>query len=256
MCVKYHYDKVSVNSFSGKLSHLKSEIHARMGIPVNIQKLYYQNRLLTEKNISAIPSGCTLMLSLGLSGGSDNCDICYENGVFTCSDCQGKIYCATCCKNVHKHPSRLSHNPCRIATSPPSSENNSESDSVLTSAVESNETNDFDVDNTDPWDDDFTDSPNTSQAFIEASMVMTLAEKFNMTRFRQYQKEAITALLSGQDCLIVQPTGSGKSMCFQFPAVHQNKISVVVTPTISLMQDHVKNCEEKGIKAAYLGSAQ
>ena len=112
--------------------------------------------------------------------------------------------------------------------------------------------------NADPWDDndDITDSPNTSQAFMEASMVMTLAEKFDLTRFRKYQKEAITALLSGQDCLVVQPTGSGKSLCFQFPAVHQNKISIVITPTISLMQDHVKNCELYGIKAAYFGSAQ
>ena len=91
---------------------------------------------------------------------------------------------------------------------------------------------------------------------MEASMIMTLAEKFNLTRFRVYQKQVITALLSGQDCLVVQPTGSDKSMCFQFPAVHQNKISIVITPMISLMQDHVKNCEAYGIKAAYLGSAQ
>ena len=91
MCVKYHYDNVSVNSFSGKLSHLKSQIHVRTGIPVNIQKLYYQNRLLTEKNISAIPSGCTLMLSLGLSGGSGNCDICYENGVSLVVIARGKF---------------------------------------------------------------------------------------------------------------------------------------------------------------------
>ena len=56
----------------------------------------------------------------------------------------------------------------------------------------------------DPWDDDdITDSPNTSQAFMEASMIMTLAEKFNLTRFRKYQKEVITALLAGQDCLVV-----------------------------------------------------
>ena len=109
---------------------------------------------------------------------------------------------------------------------------------------------DYNLDNSDPWDKDF--SPNTSQAFVEASMIMTLAEKFNITRFRPYQKETISALLSGQDCLVIQPTGSGKSLCFQFPAVHQGKISVVITPTTSLMQDHVKNCEDYGIKAANL----
>ena len=47
-------------------------------------------------------------------------------------------------------------------------------------------------------------------------------------------------------------------MCFQFPTAHQGKIAVVITPTISLMQDHVENCEDYGInlKAAYLGSTQ
>ena len=101
---------------------------------------------------------------------------------------------------------------------------------------------------------DISDTLNTSQFFQEASMVMTLAERFNLTRFREYQKDAILALLSGRDC---HPTGNGKSLCFTFPAVYENKKkTIVVTPTISLMMDQVKNCGEQGIKAAYLGSAQ
>ena len=59
------------------------------------------------------------------------------------------------------------------------------------------EGDDYNLDDSYPWDND---SPNTSQTFVEASMIMTLAEKFNITRFRPYQKEAITALLFGQDC--------------------------------------------------------
>ena len=106
------------------------------------------------------------------------------------------------------------------------------------------------------WDDEITDSPNTSAAFEEASMIMTLAEKFSITKFRDYQKKIIKALCAGSDCLVIQPTGSGKSLCFQFPAVYMNKIAIVITPTISLMQDHVKNCEQYGIKAIFLGSAQ
>ena len=102
---------------------------------------------------------------------------------------------------------------------------------------------------------DISDSPNTSAAFLEASMVMTLAERFNLTKFEHIQKKVISALLSGKDCLVVHPTGSGKSLCFQFPPVFENKKAIVVTPTISLMQDQVANLEEKGIKAVYLGSA-
>ena len=59
-----------------------------------------------------------------------------------------------------------------------------------------------------------------------------------------------------RDTLVVQPTGSGQSLCFQFPPVHQNKKSVVITPTISLMQDQVNELERKGINSVYLGSAQ
>ena len=68
--------------------------------------------------------------------------------------------------------------------------------------------------------------------------------------------KVISALLSGKNCLVVHPTGSGKSLCFQFPPVFENKKAIVLTPTISLMQDQVANLDEKEIKAVYLGSAQ
>ena len=229
--MKYNGD-LAVYSFNGKIANLKYQIQAKTGIPMEAQKLYYQNRLLNENNISSIPNGCSLALLLSLYGGTSHCDICYEEGVFTCTACQGKIYCADCCKSAHKHPSRSSHNPVPIASNSMNSSDSvsSQSNKSSTSLVASlpNENHAGTSGNADPWDDDddITDSPNTSQAFMEASMVMTLAEKFDLTRFRKYQKEAITALLSGQDCLVVQPTGSGKSLCFQFPAVHQNKISI------------------------------
>ena len=161
---------------------------------------------------------------------------------YKCTDlgCNGKIFCMDCCNKFHKHPSRSSHAPTRLVA---------ESISQVDSSLESP------ASGLDEWDE-ISDSPDTSAVFEDAPMIMTLAERFNLTKFRHYQKEVIKALCSGKDCMVIQPTGSGKSMCFQFPAVYQNKIALVVTPTISLMQDHVKNCNEYGIKAAYLGSAQ
>jgi len=70
---------------------------------------------------------------------------------------------------------------------------------------------------------DISDSTNSSATFLEASMIMTLAERINMTRFAHFQKEIITALLSGRDGLIVHPTGSGKYLCYQFPPVFENR---------------------------------
>ena len=62
--------------------------------------------------------------------------------------------------------------------------------------------------------------------------------------------------MEGQDTLVVQPTGSGKSLCFQFPPVYQNKKAVVITPTISLMQDQVQKLNRIGIPATFVESAQ
>lgn len=81
-----------------------------------------------------------------------------------------------------------------------------------------------------------------SAAFAEASLVVTLAEKFGLTRLKEYQQLIIKAILNGKDCLVVQPTGS--DICFQFPPIHENKKAVIITPTISLMQDHVTNAFE------------
>jgi len=97
---------------------------------------------------------------------------------------------------------------------------------------------------------------NSDAIFQEAMLLATLAERFDCTRFRSYQKDVIQEVLNGRDALVIQPTGSGKSLCFQFPAVHQQKKAVVIVPTISLMEDHFHNLQEKGIPSAYLGSAQ
>lgn len=102
----------------------------------------------------------------------------------------------------------------------------------------------------------FTESQSQNESFQEATLIATLAETFGMTKFKPFQKEIIKATLDGKDTVVIHPTGSGKSLCFQFPPLYQQKKAIIVSPTISLMQDQVTNLTSKGIKATYLGSAQ
>lgn len=74
--------------------------------------------------------------------------------------------------------------------------------------------------------------------------------KFN--QFRGLQKSAIQACLEGRDTCVFFPTGGGKSICFHVPALMKDGICIVISPLISLMQDQVKNLNDKGIKALHL----
>lgn len=102
----------------------------------------------------------------------------------------------------------------------------------------------------------FPSSQGLDDTFREATLVSTLAERFSLTHFKGFQKEVVKATPDGRDSVVLQPTGSGKSFCFQFPPIYENKKAVVISPTISLMQDQVTNLREKGIPAIFLGSAQ
>lgn len=102
----------------------------------------------------------------------------------------------------------------------------------------------------------FPTSQSVDDTFREATLIATLAESFSLTHFKAFQKDVITTTLEGRDSLVLQPTGSGKSLCFQFPPIYENKKAIVISPTISLMQDQVTNLREKGIPAIFLGSAQ
>ena len=73
------------------------------------------------------------------------------------------------------------------------------------------------------------------ESFQEETLIATLAETFGLTKFKVFQKEIILSVLEGKDTVVIQSTGSGKSLCFQFPAIYQHKKTVVVSPTISLM---------------------
>ena len=67
--------------------------------------------------------------------------------------------------------------------------------------------------------------------------------------FRPLQKEIIDAALAGQDVLAILPTGGGKSVCFQVPAMMRDGLALVITPLIALMRDQVQNLEKRGIRA-------
>lgn len=84
---------------------------------------------------------------------------------------------------------------------------------------------------------------------IKAKLYNTLKESFGYEKFRPLQEEAISAVLADQDVLLVLPTGGGKSICYQLPAVIKKGISIVVSPLIALMDDQVISLRENGINA-------
>ena len=90
----------------------------------------------------------------------------------------------------------------------------------------------------------------------EAAKRCVLADCFHLTHFKAFQTCVIDAVLNKRDSLVIQPTGSGKSLCYQFPAVYTKQVTLVITPTISLMQDQKSELEKLGISAVYFGSAQ
>src|SRR6476469_583070 len=82
----------------------------------------------------------------------------------------------------------------------------------------------------------------------------TLKSSFGYDHFRPGQEAAVSAILSGRDTVVVLPTGGGKSLCFQVPALLMPGISVVVSPLISLMKDQVDALTGKGLPAAFINS--
>ena len=82
-----------------------------------------------------------------------------------------------------------------------------------------------------------------------------LKTHFGYDAFRPGQEEIVEAILDGRDALAIMPTGAGKSICYQVPALMLPGITLVVSPLISLMQDQVKALNDAGIHAAFINSA-
>src|SRR6188508_2696718 len=81
-----------------------------------------------------------------------------------------------------------------------------------------------------------------------------LREHFGYPAFRPGQEAAVESVLSGRDTLVVLPTGGGKSLCFQVPALMLPKLTVVISPLISLMKDQVDALVARGLPATFVNS--
>lgn len=94
--------------------------------------------------------------------------------------------------------------------------------------------------------------------FSESKLAQTaqdiLESVFGLTAFRGFQKDVIETVAAGDDALVLMPTGGGKSLCYQIPALMRSGMAVVVSPLIALMADQVRALSDAGVKAAYINS--
>jgi len=96
--------------------------------------------------------------------------------------------------------------------------------------------------------------PETDSAVSEASRV--LSRVFGYDSFRPGQQEIIEHVIAGGDALVLMPTGGGKSLCYQIPALVRRGVGVVISPLIALMQDQVDALNATGVRAGFLNSTQ
>ncbi len=91
---------------------------------------------------------------------------------------------------------------------------------------------------------------------LEARALHLLETVFGYPAFRGQQADIVHHVASGGDALVLMPTGGGKSLCYQIPALLREGVGVVVSPLIALMQDQVDALEEVGVRAAFMNSTQ
>jgi ATP-dependent DNA helicase RecQ len=90
---------------------------------------------------------------------------------------------------------------------------------------------------------------------MTGSTLDTLRDVFGYCAFRSHQQQIIDGVIAGDDAFVLMPTGGGKSLCFQIPALHRPGVGIVVSPLISLMKDQVDALRANGVRAAYYNSS-
>src|SRR5204863_10166647 len=91
-------------------------------------------------------------------------------------------------------------------------------------------------------------------ATLETALA-ALREHFGFADFREGQREVIEAILAGHDTVVVMPTGGGKSLCYQLPALLKPGATVVVSPLIALMKDQVDALHARNLPATFINSS-
>ncbi len=81
-----------------------------------------------------------------------------------------------------------------------------------------------------------------------------LKDYYGFSAFRTQQEDIINDIVAGLDLLVLMPTGGGKSICYQIPALVRPGVGIVVSPLIALMEDQVTAMKQQGIRAAYYNS--
>ncbi|MEE8416247.1 MAG: DEAD/DEAH box helicase, partial [Desulfobacterales bacterium] len=84
--------------------------------------------------------------------------------------------------------------------------------------------------------------------------IAILKRFFGYDSFKENQEKIIEGLLSGKDAFVLMPTGSGKSICYQIPAMIRPGVGIVISPLIALMEDQVNGLQQNGVRAEYLNS--
>ena len=94
----------------------------------------------------------------------------------------------------------------------------------------------------------------TADAAAAQDLTAALKRCFGFDRFRPGQEAIVSDVLSRRDVLALMPTGGGKSLCFQLPALLQPGVTLVISPLIALMQDQVRQLQNNGIPAAFVNT--